>query len=103
MRPQIQLAGDGPLLFPSNTDPSRHQTSFKTARRSNTASGGNPSSAFTTCALHTQRLSAARVADERVTQLFRRGDAKMFKKVFAGGTRGAAYDQGRSNDADSPN
>jgi integrase len=78
---QIQLAGPGPWLFPSSTDPTGHQKTFKTAWHATLRRAGIPyfriydlRSTFAT------RLSAGGVADEWVTQLLRQGDAKVFKK-----------------------
>ena len=80
-RDQIQLAGPGPWLFPSSTDPKTHQKTLKTAWHATLRRAGIPyfriydlRSTFAT------RLSAGGVADEWVTQLLRQGDAKVFKK-----------------------
>jgi integrase len=80
-RDQIQLAGPGPWLFPSGTDPAGHQKTFKTAWHATLRRAGIPyfriydlRSTFAT------RLSAGGVADEWVTQLLRQGDAKVSKK-----------------------
>ncbi len=111
---QIQLAGDGPLLFPSNTDPSRHQTSFKTAWRSTLRRAGIPYfRIYDLRSTYSTRLSAGGVADEWVTQLLRQGDAKVFKKYSQMKLQmkreallklnRRANEQGRSNDTERPN
>jgi integrase len=80
-RDQIQLAGPGPWVFPSSTDPTGHQKTFKTAWHATLRRARIPyfriydlRSTFAT------RLSAGGVADEWVTQLLRQGDAKVFKE-----------------------
>jgi integrase len=80
-RDQIQLSGPGPWLFPSSTDPTKHQRTFKTAWHATLRRAGVPyfriydlRSTFAT------RLSAGGVADEWVTQLLRQGDAQVFKR-----------------------
>ncbi len=79
-RHQIEVAGPGDWLFPSEKRDG-HQGSFKAVWRRTLRSAGVPyfriydlRSTFAT------RLSAGGVADEWVTQLLRQGDAKVFKK-----------------------
>ncbi len=79
-RDQIEVAGPGEWLFPSEKRDS-HQGSFKAVWRRTLRTAGVPyfriydlRSTFAT------RLSAGGVADEWVTQLLRQGDAKVFKK-----------------------
>ena len=78
---QIQLAGPGPWLFPSSTDPSAHQKTFKTAWHATLRRAGIPYfRIYDLRSTYATRLSAGGVADEWVTQLLRQGDAKVFKK-----------------------
>ncbi len=78
---QIQLAGPGPWLFPSSTDPSTHQKSFKTAWPATLRRAGvRYFRMYDLRSTYATRLSAGGVADEWVTQLLRQGDAKVFKK-----------------------
>lgn len=80
-RDQLEVAGTGPFLFPSDKGTVGHQLTFKTAWAATLRSAKVPHfriydlrSTFAT------RLSAGGVADEWVTQLLRQGDAKVFKK-----------------------
>ena len=78
---QIQLAGPGPCLFPSSTDPTAHQRTFKTTWHATLRHAGLPCfRIYDLRSTYATRLSAGGVADERVTQLLRQGDAKVFKK-----------------------
>jgi integrase len=78
---QIQLAGPGPWVFPSSTDPSGHQKTFKTAWHATLRRAGIPYfRIYDLRSTYATRLSAGGVADEWVTQLLRQGDAKVFKK-----------------------
>jgi integrase len=80
-RDQIQLAGPGPWLFPSSTDPAGHQKTFKTAWHATLRRAGIPHfRIYDLRSTYATRLSAGGVADEWVTQLLRQGDAKVFKK-----------------------
>jgi integrase len=80
-RDQLEMAGPGEWLFPSEGNPRGYQGSFKNAWRGTLSRAGveyfriyDLRSTFAT------RLSAGGVADEWVTQLLRQGDAKVFKK-----------------------
>lgn len=80
-RAQLELAGPGEWLFPSEKNRHGFQGSFKSIWRKTLRRAGVPyfriydlRSTFAT------RLSAGGVADEWVTQLLRQGDAKVFKK-----------------------
>jgi integrase len=80
-RDQLEVAGPGEWLFPSEGNPRGYQGSFKNAWRGTLSRAGveyfriyDLRSTFAT------RLSSGGVADERVTQLLRQGDAKVFKK-----------------------
>ena len=80
-RDQMEIAGPGPFLFPSDENPAGHQITFKatwsaTLRRANTAHFR----IYDLRSTYATRLSAGGVADEWVTQLLRQGDAKVFKK-----------------------
>lgn len=78
---QIQLAGPGTWLFPSSTDPSGHQKTFKTAWHAALRRAGIPYfRIYDLRSTYATRLSDGGVADEWVTQLLRQGDAKVFKK-----------------------
>ena len=78
---QMEIAGPGPFLFPSDENPAGHQITFKTTwsatlRRANIAHFR----IYDLRSTYATRLSAGGVADEWVTQLLRQGDAKVFKK-----------------------
>ena len=78
---QIQVAGDGDYLFPSEKNPLGHHRTFKTAwaatlRRAKV----RHFRIYELRSTYATRLSAGGVADEWVTQLLRQGDAKVFKK-----------------------
>jgi integrase len=113
-RDQIQLAGPGPWLFPSSTDPTGHQKTFKTAWHATLRRAGIPYfRIYDLRSTYATRLSAGGVADEWVTQLLRQGDAKVFKKYSQmklqmkreallklnrqANEQGASFDTGRPN------
>jgi integrase len=78
---QLQVAGTGVFLFPSDKNKRGHHTTFKTAwaatlRRANV----RYFRIYDLRSTYATRLSAGGVADEWVTQLLRQGDAKVFKK-----------------------
>jgi integrase len=80
-RNQMEIAGNSLYVFPSENNPTGHETTFKTAwaaplRRSKVRYF-RIYDLRSTCAT---RLSAGGVADEWVTQLLWQGDAKVFKK-----------------------
>ena len=77
-RDQWALAGTSPWLFPSDENPSGHQTTLKTVWHGALRRPKVPY--FRICDLRSTRLSADGVADDWVTQLLRQGDAKVFKK-----------------------
>ncbi len=78
---QTNIAGDGLFLFPSDTNPSGHQTTFKTAWAATLRRAKVPYfRIYDLRSTYATRLSAGGVADEWVTQLLRQGDAKVFKK-----------------------
>ena len=80
-RDQILLAGPGPWLFPSATNPVGHQKTFKTAWHATLRRAGIPYfRIYDLRSTYATRLSDGGVADEWVTQLLRQGDAKVFKK-----------------------
>ena len=80
LRDQLQLAGDGWYLFPSENAVG-HQTTFKTAWRLTLRRAKVPYfRIYDLRSTYATRLSAGGVADEWVTQLLRQGDAKVFKK-----------------------
>ena len=80
-RDQIRIAGPSPWLFPSDENPSGHQKGLKTVWRAVLRRAKVPYfRIYDLRSTYATRLSAGGVADEWVTQLLRRGDAKVFKK-----------------------
>ena len=80
-RDQMQIAGHGPYLFPSDDNPLGHQVTFKTAWSAALRRAKVPYfRIYDLRSTYATRLSAGGVADEWVTQLLRQGDAKVFKK-----------------------
>jgi integrase len=80
-RQQIEIAGGGVYLFPSDNNPLGHQTTFKTAWAATLRRAKVPYfRIYDLRSTYATRLSAGGVADEWVTQLLRQGDAKVFKK-----------------------
>ncbi len=80
-RDQVRVAGPGPWLFPSDANPTGHQTTFKTAWAATLRRAKIPYfRIYDLRSTYATRLSAGGVADEWVTQLLRQGDAKVFKK-----------------------
>ena len=79
-RDQVRVAGPGPWLFPSDANPTGHQTTFKTAWAATLRRAKIPYfRIYDLRSTYATRLSAGGVADEWVTQLLRQGDAKVFK------------------------
>ena len=77
----MRIAGDGPFLFPSEENPTGHQTTFKTAWAATLRRAKVPHfRLYDLRSTYATRLSAGGVADEWVTQFLRQGDAKVFKK-----------------------
>jgi integrase len=76
---QMAISGEGPFLFPSNRNPSGHQTALKTVRRK-TLRRANYFRIYDLRSTYATRLSAGGVADEWVTQMRRQSDAQVFKK-----------------------
>jgi integrase len=80
-RSQIELAGPGPWLFPSEGNRTGHQTEFKKAWRTTLRKAGVPYfRLYDLRSTYATRLSAGGVADEWVTQMLRQTDAQVFKK-----------------------
>ncbi len=80
-RTQIAIAGPGPWLFPSPTNPVGYQTNFKKSWEGTLRGAGVPYfRLYDLRSTYATRLSAGGVADEWVTQLLRQSDAKVFKK-----------------------
>ena len=78
---QLQIAGLGPWLFPSDHNPTGHQKTFKTAWQAALRRAGIPYfRIYDLRSTYATRLSAGGVADEWVRQLLRQGDAQVFKK-----------------------
>ena len=78
-RDQVRVAGPGPWLFPSDANPTGHQTTFKTAWAATLRRAKIPYfRIYDLRSTYATRLSAGGVADEWVTQLLRQGDAKVF-------------------------
>jgi integrase len=80
-RSQMDLAGPGPWLFPSDGNKTGHQTEFKKVWRTTLQRAGVPYfRLYDLRSTYATRLSAGGVADEWVTQLLRQTDAQVFKK-----------------------
>jgi integrase len=80
-RRQMAIAGNSPLLFPSDLNQSGHQTSFKTVWHKTLRRAKVPYfRIYDLRSTYATRLSAGGVADEWVTQMLRQGDAQVFKK-----------------------
>jgi integrase len=80
-RNQIELAGPGPWLFPSDDNRTGHQTEFKGAWRTALRRAAVPYfRLYDLRSTYATRLSAGGVADEWVTQMLRQTDAQVFKK-----------------------
>src|SRR6266508_285097 len=78
---QMQIAGTGMYVFPSEGNPLGHQVTFKTAWAATLRRANVPYfRIYDLRSTYATRLSAGGVADEWVTQLLRQGDAKVFKK-----------------------
>src|SRR5260370_35814419 len=77
----MAISGDSLFLFPSDRNRRGHQTTFKTVRSKTLWRAKVPYfRIYDLRSTYATRLSAGGVADERVTQLLRQGDAKVFKK-----------------------
>jgi integrase len=80
-RSQIELAGPGPWLYPSDGNKTGHQTEFKQTWRTTLRKAGIPYfRLYDLRSTYATRLSAGGVADEWVTQMLRQTDAAVFKK-----------------------
>jgi len=80
-RSQIELAGPGPWLFPSQGNRTGHQTEFKKTWQTTIRRAGVPYfRLYDLRSTYATRLSAGGVADEWVTQMLRQTDAQVFKK-----------------------
>jgi integrase len=78
---QMALSGEGPFLFPSNRNPSGHQTALKTVWQKTLRRAKVPYfRIYDLRSTYATRLSAGGVADEWVTQMLRQSDAQVFKK-----------------------
>jgi len=78
---QMALSGEGPFLFPSNRNPSGHQTALKTVWQKTLGRAKVPYfRIYDLRSTYATRLSAGGVADEWVTQMLRQSDAQVFKK-----------------------
>src|ERR1700722_17718133 len=78
---QMAISGDGPFLFPSNRNPSGHQTALKTVWQKTLRRAKVPYfRIYDLRSTYATRLSAGGVADEWVTQMLRQSDAQVFKK-----------------------
>lgn len=76
-----QFQVKGPFLFPSNRNPSGHQTAFKTVWQKTLRRAKVPYfRIYDLRSTYATRLSARGVADEWVTQMLRQSDAQVFKK-----------------------
>ncbi|MGD0667038.1 MAG: tyrosine-type recombinase/integrase [Bryobacteraceae bacterium] len=80
-RSQVELAGPGPWLFPSDGNRTGHQTEFKKTWATTLRKAGVPYfRLYDLRSTYATRLSSGGVADEWVTQMLRQTDAKVFKK-----------------------
>jgi len=80
-RSQIELAGPGPWLFPSDSNRTGHQTAFKKVWRTTLRKAGVPYfRLYDLRSTYATRLSAGGVADEWITQMLRQTDAQVFKR-----------------------
>ena len=80
-RSQLELAGPGPWLFPSDSNRTGHQTAFKKVWRTTLRKAGVPYfRLYDLRSTSATRLSAGGVADEWVTQMLRQTDAQVFKR-----------------------
>jgi integrase len=80
-RRQIEVAGHGQWLFPSDGNKTGHQTEFKKIWRKTLQRAGVPYfRLYDLRSTYATRLSAGGVADEWVTQMLRQTDAQVFKK-----------------------
>src|SRR2546429_5428880 len=78
---QIEISGPGPFLFPSQTNPTGFQKTFKNVwARTLRKAGVKYFRLYDLRSTYATRLSAGGVADEWVTQLLRQSDSKVFKK-----------------------
>jgi len=78
---QMTMAANSPILFPSDRNPHRHQTSFKRVWSGTLRRARIPYfRLYDLRSTYATRLSAGGVADEWVTQMLRQGDAQVFKK-----------------------
>jgi len=80
-RSQIEAAGPGQWLFPSDGNKTKHQTEFKKIWGKTLQRAGVPFfRLYDLRSTYATRLSAGGVADEWVTQMLRQTDAQVFKK-----------------------
>jgi integrase len=78
---QMAISGPGPFLFPSDRNPSGHQTELKTVWQKTLRRAKIPYfRIYDLRSTYATRLSAGGVADEWVTQMLRQSDAQVFKK-----------------------
>ena len=78
---QMTMAANSPILFPSDRNPHRHQTSSKRVWSGTLRRARIPYfRLYDLRSTYATRLSAGGVADEWVTQMLRQGDAQVFKK-----------------------
>ncbi len=80
-RSQIEVAGPGQWLFPSDGNKTGHQTEFKKIWRKTLQRAGLPYfRLYDLRSTYATRLSAGGIADEWVTQMLQQTDAQVFKK-----------------------
>jgi integrase len=78
---QMAISGPGAFLFPSDRNPSGHQTELKTVWQKTLRRAKIPYfRIYDLRSTYATRLSAGGVADEWVTQMLRQSDAQVFKK-----------------------
>jgi integrase len=80
-RSQLEVAGLGQWLFPSDGNKTGHQTEFKKIWRNTLQRAGVPYfRLYDLRSTYATRPSAGGVGDEWVTQMLRQTDAQVFKK-----------------------
>jgi integrase len=78
---RMAISGEGPFLFPSNRNPSGHQTALKTVWQKTLRRAKVPYfRIYDLRSTYATRLSARGVADEWVTQMLHQSDAQVFKE-----------------------
>jgi integrase len=78
---QLAMAGDGPFLFSRDLNSTGYQVELKTVWRKTLCRAKVPYfRIYDLQSIYATSLSAGGVADEWMTQLFRQGDSRVFKR-----------------------